>query len=54
MALKNRVKPGMAVDKILYEKVKEISEETRIPISKLFDEALEDLITKHNNLAGKR
>lgn len=54
MALKNRIKPGMAVDKELYEKVKELSDQTRIPISKLFDEALKDLIEKHQNLAGKQ
>lgn len=54
MALKNRVKIGAAVDIQLYEKLKELSEQTRIPISKLLDESIKDLIVKHDNLAGKR
>ena len=53
MALKNRIKPGMAIDKELHEKVKELSNRTRIPISKLYDEALNDLIKKHVNLTKK-
>lgn len=49
--LKNRVRIGSAIDKELYEKLKKLSDETRIPISKLLDEALEDLIKKHLNPA---
>lgn len=47
--LKNRTRIGSAIDTDLYIKLKKLSEETRIPISKLLDEALEDLIKKHNN-----
>lgn len=49
--LKNRVRIGSAIDKKLYEQLKYLSKQTKIPISKLLDEALEDLIKKHSNLA---
>ena len=39
--LKNRVIPNSAVDKELYSWLKEHSKETKIPISKLFDKAIE-------------
>lgn len=39
--LKNRVVPNSAIDKKLYEKLKEYSKETGIPISKLLDKAIE-------------
>ncbi len=45
--LKNRTRIGSAIDKELYEGLKKLSEETRITISKLLDEAIEDLINKH-------
>ena len=38
--LKNRTRIGSAIDTELYNKLKELSEKTRIPISKLLDEAL--------------
>ncbi|MGL4992318.1 MAG: ribbon-helix-helix domain-containing protein [Sarcina sp.] len=47
--LKNRTRIGSAIDTQLYNKLKKLSEKTRIPISKLLDEALEDLIKKHNS-----
>ena len=47
--LKNRTRIGSAIDAELYNKLKELSEKTRIPISKLLDEALEDLFKKHDN-----
>ena len=47
--LKNRTKIGSAIDIELYNKLKELSEKTRIPISKLLDEALSDLIEKHKS-----
>ena len=47
--LKNRTRIGSAIDIELYNKLKELSEKTRIPISKLLDEALEDLFKKHEN-----
>lgn len=47
--LKTRTKIGSAIDKELYDKLKELSETTRIPISKLLDEAISDLIKKHRS-----
>ena len=38
--LKNRVAISTAIDKELYAKLKEYSDETGIPISKLFDKAI--------------
>ena len=38
--LKNRIKIGSAIDIELYNKLKELSESTQIPISKLLDNAL--------------
>ena len=43
--LKNRVVPNSAIDKKLYEKLKQYSKETGIPISKLLDKAI-DLFLK--------
>lgn len=48
--LKNRTRIGSAIDKNLYEQLKKLSEDTRIPISKLLDEAIADLIIKHTEL----
>ena len=47
--LKNRTKIGSAINNELYNKLKELSRTTRIPISKLLDEALLDLLEKYNN-----
>ena len=47
--LKNRTKIGSAINTELYNKLKELSKKTRIPISKLLDEALSDLLEKHKN-----
>lgn len=46
--LKNRTKIGSAVDKNLYTKLQELAKTTRIPISKLLDEAIVCLLEKHN------
>ena len=46
--LKNRTKIGSAIDKNLYTKLQELSKETRIPLSRLLDEAIEDLLKKHS------
>ncbi len=46
--LKNRTKIGSAIDKDLYTKLQELSKETRIPLSRLLDEAIECLLSKHN------
>lgn len=39
--LKNRVIPNSAVDKELYEWLRNYSKESKIPISKLLDKAIE-------------
>ncbi|MGL4912252.1 MAG: ribbon-helix-helix domain-containing protein [Romboutsia sp.] len=46
--LKNRTRIGSAIDTELYNKLKKLSDTTRIPISKLLDEAIENLLSKHN------
>lgn len=46
--LRNRERFGVAVDKKLLEGLRKLSKETRIPASKLTDEALEDLMKKYN------
>ncbi|HEX3047317.1 MAG TPA: ribbon-helix-helix domain-containing protein [Bacillota bacterium] len=45
--LKNRVQFSSTMEKGLAEKLKSLSTETRIPTSKLLDEAIADLITKY-------
>ena len=47
--LKNRVIPNSAVDKELYNKLRELSKDTKVPISKLLDEAIEDLLKKRTS-----
>lgn len=47
MPLKNRVRLGTSIDIQLQKKLHELSETTRIPISKLLDEAIKDLVEKH-------
>lgn len=47
MSLKNRVRIGSAIDKELYEQLKQLSELTRINMSRLLDEAIDDLINKY-------
>lgn len=49
MSLKNRTRIGSAVETLLYDKLKKLSEDTRIPISKLLDEAIGDLLEKYKN-----
>lgn len=39
-----------AIDIVLYEKFYKLSDETRIPKSKLLDEAIELLLKKHGKL----
>lgn len=46
--LKNRVRIGSAIDKDLYNKLQELSRETKVPISKLLDEAIELLMQKRS------
>ncbi len=48
MAYKSRKQYTMTVDIKLFEQLNELSKKTRIPKSKLVDEALELLLEKHN------
>lgn len=43
-----RTRLTISVDYSLYTDLKKLSEITRIPTSRLFDEAVEDLLHKHN------
>jgi hypothetical protein len=45
--LKTRKPLSNAVDITLYNELNELTTQTRIPKSKLLDEALEDLLTKY-------
>lgn len=45
--LKNRERFGASVDKHILEGLRRLSIRTRIPASRLLDEALEDLIKKY-------
>lgn len=47
--LVNRTKIGAAVDNDLLKKFQELAALTRIPQSKLLDEAIEDLLTKYED-----
>ena len=42
--LKNRIVPNSAVDKELYNKLKDLSKETGVPISRLLDKAIKLLL----------
>ena len=44
--LKNRTPISNAVDTKLYEALRDLSRETKVPISRLLDEAIEDLLEK--------
>ncbi len=43
----NRKHWSTSTDITLYEKLRKLSSETRIPVSRLLDEAIEDLLLKH-------
>ena len=45
--MKKRIRVGSSVDPDLWESIQQLSKETRIPISKLLDEAIADLLVKH-------
>ena len=45
-----RIKRTVSVDKNLYDKVITLSKKTRIPQSRLIDEAIEDLLRKHGEM----
>lgn len=44
--LKNRERYTTSVDKEIIKKFRELSEKTKIPMSKLIDEAITDLLKK--------
>ena len=46
--LKNRTRIGNTVDNKILKKFKQLSTETKIPMSKLLDEAIEDVIKKYS------
>lgn len=48
-ALRNRIPVGSAVDKELYEQLKDYSKETGIPLSKLLDKAIELFLKSTKN-----
>jgi metal-responsive CopG/Arc/MetJ family transcriptional regulator len=45
--LQNRERFGVALNKVLLEGLRKLSTDTRIPASKLLDEAIEDLLKKY-------
>jgi len=47
MPLKNRSPFGTTIDNTLLALIKEMSVNTRIPLSRLIDEAIEDLLKKY-------
>lgn len=51
--VKNRKHWSTSTDHELYEKLKTFSEKSRIPVSKLLDEAIEDLLLKHKEISEK-
>lgn len=54
MQLKNRTKISTTLLNDLYEKISQLSEETRIPQSRLFDEAVELLLEKHKKISNTK
>lgn len=44
---RNRTPWSTATDKVLLEKFRKLSADTRIPASRLLDEAIEDLLVKY-------
>ena len=46
--LKNRIRFSTSMDIELSKKLEELSKQTRIPTSKLVDEAIEMLVNKYN------
>ncbi|HBC95041.1 MAG TPA: hypothetical protein DCZ10_19645 [Pelotomaculum sp.] len=47
--LKNRQHYGVTIDKEVLLKFRELADKTRIPQSKLMDEAIEDLLKKYSD-----
>lgn len=51
--LVNRVRIGSAIDKKLYEKLKNLSTETMIPMSRLLDRAIELVLVEYDKSTKK-
>ena len=47
LIMDKRIRVGSSVDPVIWEKIQQLSKQTRIPISKLLDEAMEDLLNKY-------
>lgn len=50
---RRRIQWSTSSDRELYEQLKALSEQTRIPATKLLDEAIEDLLLKHGVIKEK-
>ncbi len=53
MESKNRKHWSTSSDHELYDMLRALSDKTRIPVSKLLDEAIEDLLLKHGRIEKK-
>ncbi|MGD9155841.1 MAG: ribbon-helix-helix domain-containing protein [Bacillota bacterium] len=45
--LKNRIQISNSVDKLIWEQFQKVAKQTRIPMARLLDEAMADLIAKY-------
>ena len=45
--LKNRKRIGTSIDLEVWDNFEKLAEKTKVPKSKLFDEALEDIVKKY-------
>ncbi|HBR27921.1 MAG TPA: CopG family transcriptional regulator [Firmicutes bacterium] len=45
--LKTRIQISNSVDKVIWGQFQKLSEQTRIPLARLLDEAMEDLLKKY-------
>jgi hypothetical protein len=45
--MEKRIRVGSSVDPVIWQRFQQLSKETRIPASKLLDEAMEDLLKKY-------
>lgn len=52
--LKNRTRIGSAIDKALYNQLKQLSATTQIPMSKLLDNSIELLLKCYKDKEGTR
>lgn len=48
--LKNRARIGITVDNALLAQFRELSKKTKVPMSRLLDEALKDLLEKRKGV----